>query len=70
MPASRKCDDLVLGDAARPVHALQPVADQEHRVADDRARQRDLEHDQARRPCVPAQRREDGEEVHGVLSAT
>ncbi len=48
-----------LGDAARAVHAREALADQEDRVAHDRAGERDLDDDQRRGRAVPAQRRED-----------
>src|SRR5690606_38552686 len=57
-------DDLVLGHAGGAVHALQAPADHEQRVADDRAAQRDLEHDQRGRGLVPAQRGQDGTRSH------
>ena len=59
---------LAFGDAARHVHALEAFADQEQRVADDGAGQRDLQHDQQRRDLVAHQGGEDGTDVHvGIL---
>ena len=58
-------DDFVLGDAADEVDSLDAVADQEHRVADDRAAQRDLEHDQGRRGLVAQQGGQNGAQFHG-----
>src|SRR5690606_5414672 len=57
-------DELVLGLPCRAVHALEAPADQEHGVADDRAAQRDLEHDQRRCGLVSAQGRKDGTQFH------
>src|SRR3546814_16445038 len=47
--------DLVLGHAAYQVDPLDAVADQEQGVADDRAAQRDFQHDQRGGGLVPEQ---------------
>ena len=54
-----------LGDAGLALHAFDPVADHEYGVADDRAAQRDLQHDQCRGGLVAAQGGQDREDVHG-----
>ncbi len=59
--------DLVFGQAAGAVHALKTIADEEQRVADDGAAERDLDHDQRRGSLVPAQGGEDGADFHGGL---
>ena len=56
--------DFLLGQTADAVHAFQPPVDQEQGVADDRAAQRDLDDDQRGGGLVPAQRGEDGADVH------
>src|SRR6185312_9876746 len=59
-----EADDLVLGDAAIAIHPGSSLLDHEHRVAHDRARERDLEDDQDRRRAMPAQCTDDGNEIH------
>ncbi len=58
---------LLFGNAAGLVDLLQALADQEQRVADDRAGQRDLQHDECGGGLVPAQRAQDGSDIHDVL---
>src|SRR3546814_5236296 len=62
--------DFVLGHAADQVDPLDAVADQEQGVADDRAAQCDLQHDQRGGGLVPEQGGEDGAQFHdGVLGS-
>src|ERR1051325_8810943 len=63
--ADVQAHQFVLGDAAVATHLREPLADQEDRVAHDRAGERDLDHEQRGRGAVTAQRRQDGKEVHG-----
>ncbi len=57
---------LLLDDATGAVHALHARADQENRVADDGAAERDFHHDQGGRGLVAQQRREDRTDFHGI----
>ena len=66
--ADAEVDQLVLDDAAVAAHLPGAVADHEDRVADDRAAQCDLQHDQRRGGLVPHQDREDGTDFHGSCS--
>jgi hypothetical protein len=63
--------DVRFVEAADAVDRFQPPADQEQRVADDGAAQRDLQHDQRGGGLVPAQRGKNGTKFHGhALTAT
>ncbi len=65
--ADADMDQFVLGDAAFAAHLRGAVADHEDRVADDRAAQGDLQHDQRRGGLVPHEDREDRTDFHGNL---
>jgi len=68
---------ILLSESANLILKLIPsgsisgsITDEKQRIAHDRAGQRDLEHDQRGGGAVAAEGGEDGDEVHGVLSAT
>jgi hypothetical protein len=61
---------LVLGDAGGDTHALYALRDEKDHVANDGTRESHLQYQQYGGKPMPAQRGEDGKDLHGNLLTT